>query len=76
MHRKDYKGLILRYARRFKLDVQIQSNMPGYWFTVYATDELRPGKAGYQLHSGDSASTLAFMHGFGYCRDYVCDTEI
>lgn len=71
MQRKDYKSLITRKCRVLKLDVQIQCNMPGYWFTIYMTDEVKPGKAGYQVHSGDSASTWAFLKGWAYCADYA-----
>lgn len=69
--RKDYKSLISRKCRVLKLDVQIQGNMPGYWYTVYMTDDIKPGKAGYQVHSGDSASTWAFLKGWAYCADYA-----
>lgn len=69
MERKPYKMLITRKARAFKLDLQIQGNMPGYWYTLYLTDDIQQGRAGYKIHSGDSASTLAFLKGWGYCKD-------
>ena len=71
MERKPYKEIIMRKARIFKLDVQIQGNMPGYWYTLYLTDDIQAGKAGYSIHHGDSASTLAFLKGWGYCKDYT-----
>jgi len=74
MERKPYKSIIMRKARAFKLDLQIQGNMPGYWYTLYLTDDVKPGRAGYQIHSGDSVSTLAFLKGWGYCKDYAFPT--
>lgn len=62
------KSRILSLVQSFNLDVQIQGNMPGNWYSVYMTDSVRPGYEGHKLYSGGGADTLAFLQGYGAYR--------
>jgi hypothetical protein len=58
------KSEIVKIADACKLDVQIQSNMPGLRFSVYVTDEARRVRTGSVLYYGGTADTLAFLEGY------------
>ena len=67
---KSNKSRIEYLASQAGLDLMIQSNMPGYRFTVMLTDAIKPGFAGSSLFCGGTAETLAFLQGYGAGKYY------
>lgn len=67
---KSNKARIEYLAGQAGLDLMIQSNMPGYRFTVILTDAIKPGFAGSTLFYGGTADTLAFLQGYGAGKYY------